>query len=168
MNNAWPQLIAIATQGQGADISHVGSTWVSSLMTIELRTPRPTHLISKIGGEQAFVHSTWTNVTSEEDRNVYGIPLSAYVYIVAYRKDLLAKAGLNSGTAFATPHALEESVKKLEASKLSETSGSCRSCPIHSMILSISPHPGSGVRVVTSWIIAASRSCSIRRPRWRV
>ena len=112
--NAWSQLISIATQGHGADISHVGSTWVSSLMTMNALRPIPTHLVNKIGGEQAFVHSTWTSVVSEEDRHTYGIPLSAYVYIVAYRKDLLEKAGLNGASAFATPHALEETGHRLE------------------------------------------------------
>jgi len=142
-SNAWPQLIAIATQGQGADISHVGSTWVSSLMTMNAVRPLPTQLISKIGGEQAFVHSTWTNVISEEDRNVYGIPLSAYVYIVAYRKDLLAKAGLNGNTAFATPHALEESVKKLAALKAVE----------NAWLMPVVPHPFNDlVHMAASWI----------------
>ncbi len=142
-DNAWQQLIGIATQGQGADISHVGSTWVSSLMTMNAVRPIPTHLISKIGGEQAFVHSTWTNVTSEEDRNVYGIPLSAYVYIVAYRKDLLAKTGLNSGTAFATPLALEESVRKLTALKAVE----------NAWLMPVVPHPFNDlVHIAASWI----------------
>ena len=111
--DAWSHLIGIATQGHGADVSHVGSTWVSSLMTMNALRPIPTHLVNKIGGEQAFVHSTWSSVISEEDRNVYGIPLSAYVYIVAYRKDLLEKARLGGNSAFATPHALEETVQRL-------------------------------------------------------
>jgi len=141
--DAWPQLIAIATQGQGADISHVGSTWVSSLMTMNSVRPVPTHLISKIGGEQAFVHSTWTNVTSEEDRHVYGIPLSAYVYIVAYRKDLLAQAGLNSVTAFATPHTLEASVQKLDTLKAVE----------NTWLMPVVPHPFNDlVHMAASWI----------------
>jgi len=141
--NAWQQLISIATQGHGADISHVGSTWVSSLMTMNAVRPLPNHLISKIGGEQAFVHSTWTNVISEEDRNIYGIPLSAYVYIVAYRKDLLAQAGVNSKTAFATPHALEESVQKLDALKAVE----------NTWLMPIVPHPFNDlVHMAASWI----------------
>jgi len=141
--NAWQQLIGIATQGHGADISHVGSTWVSSLMTMNAVRPLPNHLISKIGGEQAFVHSTWTNVISEEDRNIYGIPLSAYVYIVAYRKDLLAQTGLNSKTAFATPHALEESVQKLDALKAVE----------NTWLMPIVPHPFNDlVHMAASWI----------------
>jgi len=141
--NAWQQLISIATQGHGADISHVGSTWVSSLMTMNAVRPLPNNLISKIGGEQAFVHSTWTNVTSEEDRNVYGIPLSAYVYIVAYRKDLLEQAGLQGRNAFATPQALEDSVQKLEALKAVE----------NTWLMPIVPHPFNDlVHMAASWI----------------
>lgn len=118
--DAWGQLISIATQGQGADISHVGSTWVSSLMTMNAVSTIPRNLIAKVGSDQAFVHSAWSNVTAEEDRNTYGIPLSTYIYIVAYRKDLLAKAGLNSNTAFATPQTFEQSIRKLEALKAVE------------------------------------------------
>lgn len=113
--NAWSQLIGIATQGHGADISHVGSTWVSSLMTMNALRPIPIHLVGKIGGEQAFVHSTWSSVVAEEDRLPYGIPLSAYVYVIAYRRDLLEKAGLSGTSAFATPHALEQTVERIES-----------------------------------------------------
>ena len=142
-NDAWPQLISISTQGQGADISHVGSTWVSSLMIMNALRPIPAHLISKIGGDQAFVHSTWANVVAEEDRQPYGIPLSAYVYIVAYRKDLLQKAELNSSTAFATPQALEESVRRLESLNATEAA----------WLMPIVPHPFHDlVHMAASWI----------------
>jgi multiple sugar transport system substrate-binding protein len=141
--DAWPQLIGIATNGQGADISHVGSTWVSSLMTMNALRAIPSHLINKIGGEQAFVHSTWSNVVAEEDRQVYGIPLSAYVYIVAYRKDLLQQAGLNPVTAFATPATLEESVRKLEALHATE----------NAWLMPVVPHPFNDfVHLAVSWI----------------
>lgn len=141
--NAWQQLISIATQGNGADISHVGSTWVSSLMTMNAVRPLPNQFISKIGGEQAFVHSTWTSVTSEEDRHAYGIPLSAYVYIVAYHKDLLAQAGLNGKTAFATPQALEETVNKLAALNAVK----------NAWLMPVVPHPFNDlVHMAASWI----------------
>jgi multiple sugar transport system substrate-binding protein len=141
--NAWPQLISIATQGQGADISHVGSTWVSSLMTMNSLRAIPNPIVNKIGGEQSFVHSTWTNVVAEDDRLVYGIPLSAYVYIVAYRKDLLQQAGLNPVTAFATPAALEESVRRLEALNATE----------HAWLMPVVPHPFNDfVHMASSWI----------------
>src|SRR5512141_195426 len=141
--NAWPQLISIATNGHGADISHVGSTWVSSLMTMNALRPMPGHLINKIGGEQAFVHSTWTSVVAEEDRHAYGIPLSAYVYIVAYRKDLLEKTGLNGNSAFATPHSLEETIRCLD--ELHEVE--------NTWLMPIVPHPFNDlVHMAASWI----------------
>lgn len=141
--NAWPQLIGIATQGQGADISHVGSTWVSSLITMNSLRPIPSHIINKIGSEQAFVHSTWTSVIGEEDRQVYGIPVSAYVYIVAYRKDLLQRAGLSPVTAFATPAALEESVRCLDQFHAAE----------HTWLMPVVPHPFNDlVHMAASWI----------------
>jgi multiple sugar transport system substrate-binding protein len=141
--NAWPQLISIATQGQGVDISQVGSTWVSSLMTMNALRPIPSHVINKLGGEQAFVHSTWTNVVAEDDRHAYGIPLSSYVYIVAYRKDLLEKANLNGATAFATPQSVQDSVNALEALHATE-------CP---WLMPVVPHPFNDfVHMAASWI----------------
>jgi multiple sugar transport system substrate-binding protein len=142
-SNAWGQLIGIATQGQGADMSHVGSTWVSSLMTMNAVSPIPRNLIAKVGGEQAFVHSSWSNVTAEEDRRTYGIPLSTYIYIVAYRKDLLAKVGLNGNTAFATPQAFEQSVQKLETLQAAE----------NTWLMPIVSNPFSDlVHMAASWI----------------
>ncbi len=147
--NAWPQLIGIATQGQGVDISHVGSTWVSSLMTMNALRPIPTHIINKLGGEQAFVHSTWTNVIAEDDRHTYGIPLSSYVYIVAYRKDLLHQAGLKETTAFATPHALTESVNRLDALHATE----------HAWLMPVVPHPFNDfVHMAASWVWSSGGS----------
>ena len=141
--DAWPQLIGISTQGQGADISHVGSTWVSSLMTMNALRPIPAQLISKVGSDQAFVHSTWSNVVAEEDRQAYGLPFSAYLYIVAYRKDLLKKAELNSSTAFATLHALEESVRRLESLQETEVP----------WLMPVVPHPFNDlVHMAASWI----------------
>ena len=147
--NAWPQLIGIATQGQGVDISHVGSTWVSSLMTMNALRPIPSHIVNKLGGEQAFVHSTWTNVVAEDDRHAYGIPLSSYVYIVAYRKDLLQQAGLNEATAFATPAALTESVTRLEALNACE----------NAWLMPVVPHPFNDfVHIAASWIWSSGGS----------
>jgi ABC-type glycerol-3-phosphate transport system substrate-binding protein len=113
--DAWSHLINISTHGQGADISHVGSTWVSSLVSMNSLRPIPPHLITKIGSEESFVHSAWASVMMEGERVPWAIPLSAYTYAIAYRHDLLSEAGLDGVTAFATPYRLEETVQKLEA-----------------------------------------------------
>jgi len=142
-DDAWPQLIGIATQGQGVDISHVGSTWVSSLITMNALRPIPPYLINKLGGEQAFVHSTWSSVIAEGDRHAYGVPFVAYAYVVAYRKDLLQQTGLNSATAFATPQTLAETVHQLNALKATE----------HSWLMPVVPYPFSDlVHMAASWI----------------
>lgn len=142
-DDAWPQLIGIATQGQGVDISHVGSTWVSSLITMNALRPIPPYLINKMGGEQAFIHSTWSSVVAEGDRHAYGVPFNAYVYVVAYRKDLLEQAQLNSAAAFATPQTLAEAVQRLEALNATE----------YSWLMPVVPHPFSDlVHMAASWI----------------
>lgn len=112
--NAWQQLISISTHGQGADVSHVGSTWVSSLVSMNALRPVPSQVITKIGSEESFVHSAWESAKMEEDRNAWAIPLSMYTYAVAYRRDILAEAGLEGATAFATPFAFEKTIQKLE------------------------------------------------------
>jgi ABC-type glycerol-3-phosphate transport system substrate-binding protein len=113
-SDAWGQLINISTHGQGADISHVGSTWVSSLVSMNALRPIPSHVVTRIGTGDSFIHSTWQSVMMEGDRNAWALPLSAYTYAVVYRRDLLEQAGLEGATAFATPFAFEKTVGKLQ------------------------------------------------------
>jgi ABC-type glycerol-3-phosphate transport system substrate-binding protein len=141
--DAWPQLINISTHGQGADISHVGSTWVSSLVSMNALRAIPSHIITKIGGEESFIHSAWQSVLMEGERTAWAIPLSAYTYAVAYRRDLLAQAGLDGATAFATPLAFEETVRKLEALHGAE----------HAWLMPYIPFPYNDfVHTAASWV----------------
>lgn len=142
-SDAWPKLIDISTHGQGADISHVGSTWVSSLVSMNALRSIPSHVITKIGGEESFVHSTWQSVLMEGERTAWAIPLSAYTYAVVYRRDLLAQAGLDGATAFATPLAFEETVRTLEALH----------CAEHAWLMPYVPYPYNDfVHTAASWI----------------
>jgi ABC-type glycerol-3-phosphate transport system substrate-binding protein len=142
-SNAWQQLINISTHGQGADISHIGSTWVSSLVSMNSLRSIPAHIITKIGDQESFVHSTWQSIIMENDRNAWGIPLSAYTYAIAYRRDWLEQAGLDSTRAFATPLALEETVTKLEV----------LNCAEHAWLMPYVPFPYNDfVHTAVSWI----------------
>ena len=142
-SNAWQQLVDISTHGQGADISQVGSSWVSSLVSLNSLRPIPPHLITKIGGEESFVHSAWESVTVEEDRHSWAIPLSSYTYAIAYRRDLLQKAGLDGATAFATPSAFENTICRLEELK----------CVEHAWLMPYTPSPFNDfVHTAASWI----------------
>ena len=63
--DAWPQLIGIATQGQGVDVSHVGSTWVSSLMTMNALRPIPPHVVQQTGWRRILCPLHMDNVVAE-------------------------------------------------------------------------------------------------------
>lgn len=142
-SDAWGQLINISTHGQGADISHVGSTWVSSLVSMNSLRPIPSHLITKIGSDESFIHSTWASAKMEDDRNAWAIPLSVYTYAVAYRRDLLAQAGLDGATAFATPFAFEQTVQSLEE----------LNCAEHAWLMPYVPFPFNDfVHNAASWV----------------
>ncbi|HEU4746248.1 MAG TPA: extracellular solute-binding protein [Anaerolineales bacterium] len=142
-SDAWQHLINITTHGQGADISHVGSTWVSSLVSMNSLRAIPSHVITKIGSQESFVHSTWESVKMEGDWNAWAIPVSAYTFAVAYRRDLLAQAGLDGATAFATPSAFETSVRKLEE----------LNCAEHAWLMPYVPFPFNDfVHTAASWV----------------
>lgn len=142
-SDAWQHLITISTQGQGADLSHIGSTWVSSLVSMNALRPIPPHIITKIGGEESFVHSAWESVSMENDRYPWSVPLSSYTYAIAYRRDLLAQAGLDGATAFSTPFALEETICKLEELDAVE----------HAWLMPYVPFPFNDfVHTAASWI----------------
>jgi ABC-type glycerol-3-phosphate transport system substrate-binding protein len=142
-SDAWGQLINISTRGEGADISHVGSTWVSSLVSMNALRAIPSHVITKIGSEESFVHSAWESAKMENDHNAWSIPLSAYTYAVAYRRDLLSQAGLDGATAFATPFAFEETVQKLED----------LNCAEHAWLMPYVPFPFNDiVHTAASWV----------------
>ena len=141
--NAWQQLITISTHGQGADVSHVGSTWVSSLVSMNALRAVPSQVITKIGSEESFVHSAWESAKMEEDRNAWAIPLSVYTYAVAYRRDILAEAGLDGATAFATPFAFEKTIQKLED----------LNCAEHAWLMPYVPFPFNDfVHTAASWV----------------
>jgi ABC-type glycerol-3-phosphate transport system substrate-binding protein len=142
-SDAWQRLINISTHGQGADISHIGSTWVSSLVSMNSVRSIPGHIIAKIGNQDSFVHSAWESVLMEDDRNAWGIPLSTYTYAVAYRRDLLEQADLDGTKAFATPFALEETVSRLEG----------LNCAEHAWLMPYIPFPYNDfVHTAASWV----------------
>ncbi len=72
--------------------------------------------IDAMGGIKVFFAPTWQNVTSPERRlEVWGIPFTAFTYIVLYRRDLLQRAGIAEPTAFKSAEAMIETLKRLQA-----------------------------------------------------
>lgn len=110
---AWPELMSYASTGRGADISHIGSTWVSSLMVMNALSPIPTEMIERVGRIKAYLPAAWQSTKVDNSEQVWSVPLSIYTYVIAYRKDMLKTIGLDEHTAFSTPEQISNSVDQL-------------------------------------------------------
>jgi multiple sugar transport system substrate-binding protein len=112
-DNAWHELMLWSLYGQGPDISHIGSTWVSSLMGMNsLRLFEPEE-IRQVGGEYAFLPSCWQSGVWPDKTKVWSLPWQGYTFLLAYRRDLLKKAGIDEKTAFQGIQGLSETIAKL-------------------------------------------------------
>ncbi len=115
---AWAELFTIASNGDGADVSHIGGTWVSSLAKMNaLRAFKPAE-IAGMGTPMPFMEPTWQGTRLFEDERIWSIPWTGWIYVVCYRKDLLEKAGIDSSKAFGTIQALSETLSSLKNSSL--------------------------------------------------
>lgn len=114
-NEAWPKLLDFSINGGGPDISLIGSIWNSSLKALNVLQPISEREIEEMGGKGAFWESVWQNTLAPEDTNAWGIPFTGYTYFVLYRRDLLARAGVDEKEAFSSPGAMIETVQRLKA-----------------------------------------------------
>jgi multiple sugar transport system substrate-binding protein len=112
-DTAWPELVSFALYGKGSDISHIGSTWTSSLVMMNALRPFTGNEIATLGGANAFATPCWRSVTLPNDPTAWAIPWTAFTFIIAYRRDLLAQAEIDETTAFATPAAMLATLQRL-------------------------------------------------------
>lgn len=115
---AWTDLMTIASQGRGPDVSHVGGTWVSSLVSMNALRPFKPAEIQSMGGPEAFMTPTWQSGLVFGSDSVWAIPWTGYIYVICYRKDMLAAVGIDESTAFGTPGALLATLHKLKLTSL--------------------------------------------------
>lgn len=113
---AWGKLLTYALQGQGPDISHVGSTWVSSLVTMNSVREFSPREVETMGGAQIFTTPAWQSATLQDDPRVWSIPWSSFTFLVLYRRDHLKTAKIDDQKAFETPAAILETIRKLRGS----------------------------------------------------
>jgi multiple sugar transport system substrate-binding protein len=113
---AWSTLLVNALHGKGPHVSHVGSTWGTTLGAMEALRPFNQKDLVQIGAPDAFIPLTWQSAMRGGGERIWAIPWTAYTFILVYRRDLLAKAGVDESTAFATPTALQQSLERLQAS----------------------------------------------------
>jgi len=112
---AWAELVKIALYSHGPDVSQLGTTWVSNLMAMNALRPFTTAEITSLGGPAVFLPSTWQTGALAGDKQVWAVPWLADTRVLYYRRDLLAKVGVDEATAFQTPARLAETLERLQA-----------------------------------------------------
>jgi len=116
-NQGWADLFEIGTSGKGADVSHIGSTWISSLVAMNSLRSFSAREQAMMGGAEAFSVPVWRSAIIGDDPQVWAIPWNSYFYMICYRDDLLQEAGIDGRQAFGSIEKLGETIKRLPAVK---------------------------------------------------
>ncbi len=112
---AWQQILSWALQENSPHVSHVGSTWATSLFRMNTLRPFTLGEIRSMGSQIAFLPQAWQSAQSGGAEH-WAMPWGTYTFVLAYRKDLLKKAGIDESTAFVSFEALGNTLKKLRES----------------------------------------------------
>lgn len=117
-STAWADLFTMASQGEGSDVSNIGSTWVSTLANLDALRPFKVDEIAQMGGSQSFVEPSWQSTKLIGDPRVWAVPSLGWAFVIFYRKDLLQSIGLDPETAFQSPQAVQDTILALKNSSL--------------------------------------------------
>jgi len=111
----WTDILTIANQKAGADVSEIGNTWLASLVGMNaLRAFRPNE-ISRLGGVDSFLPAAWRANSVYGQDEIYAIPWHTTVRIIAYRRDIFAQLGISEVGAFATADAMINTLASLQS-----------------------------------------------------
>jgi len=111
--NPWEDVSHTMTYQNGAEITEVGSSWVESIVATNSLRPFSPAEFRSFGGPDAFLIPPWKSRKEDAEQTVYSIPYRADVRLVYYRRDLLAQAGVDEGTAFTTPQNVLKTLESL-------------------------------------------------------
>lgn len=110
---AWQDLVKVAIYRDGADVSQIGNTWVSSLIGMNALLPFKPQQIRRMGGAEVFLPELWSTASPVGDTDIWSIPWLAYARLIYYRKDWLEKVGLDGRQAFSNAQKFNQTLKKL-------------------------------------------------------
>jgi multiple sugar transport system substrate-binding protein len=109
----------IQTGIQGGDapcITQLGTTWVPGFSAMGGLRPFTADEVAAVGGQSNFVPASWATSGLSGTSDVTAMPWFADVRALAYRKDLLAKAGLTPSEAFKDWTSFESTLTKIKQS----------------------------------------------------
>ena len=119
-NVAWQELVKVALYKTGADVSGIGTTWISSFVGMNGLRPFSPAEIASLGGESAYFPSTWQATRVISDSRIWSIPFALDVRVIFYWRDMLDRAGIDESQAFQTVEQIGETCHRLQASGVTE------------------------------------------------
>ncbi|MCB9136349.1 MAG: extracellular solute-binding protein [Anaerolineales bacterium] len=137
---AWPQILSWALHENSPHVSHVGSTWATSLFRMNALRPFSAAEMRAMGSHIAFLPQAWQSAQSG-GAETWAIPWGTYTFILGYRKDLLKKAGVDEQTAFTDFAALVQTLQKLREAGIQNP-----------WLVPISPDHLDTLHYVASWV----------------
>jgi multiple sugar transport system substrate-binding protein len=114
--NAWNELVRIALDRVGPNVSQIGTTWVGNFAAMDVLRPFTFKEIESLGGPSAFLSSSWETVVFADQPQIWAIPWLAGGRVIYYWRDLLEQAGIDEATAFQTIGQVDETFRRLSAS----------------------------------------------------
>ena len=117
--NGWNKLVEIALNHSGADVSEVGTTWLSDFTKMNAFSILNRRDLSTLGGSEQFIEASWKSCLVASSRgvlNAWAAPWSADTRCIFYRRDWLEKAGIDEATAFDSLEHFEATIARLKES----------------------------------------------------
>jgi multiple sugar transport system substrate-binding protein len=112
---AWQQILSWTLQENSPHISQVGATWGASLFKLNALRPFTLTEVRSMGSQIAFLPQAWQSA-QPGGTETWAMPWNTYTFLLAYRKDLLNKAGIDEQNAFSTFDDLAQTLMKLRES----------------------------------------------------
>ncbi|HET7080521.1 MAG TPA: extracellular solute-binding protein [Chloroflexia bacterium] len=115
----WNTLFQSALQGRGSDVSEIGSTWLGDLAGMNALQPFSAEAVAELGGAEAFMPVAWRSCHMAGQPQTWAIPWLVGARLLFYRRDLLARHGIDPQTAFSTADRLDRTLGQLQAAGVS-------------------------------------------------
>jgi multiple sugar transport system substrate-binding protein len=114
--NAWNELVRVALDRVGPNVSQIGTTWVGNFAAMDVLRPFTMKELEAFGGPSAFLASSWETVLFTDQPQIWAIPWLADLRVIYYWRDLLEQAGVDEQTAFQSADHVAETFSRLRAS----------------------------------------------------
>ncbi len=114
-DSAWSNLIKVALYSDGPDISEIGTTWLGDLVAMNALYAFNERDVESLGRGSAFLPSVWQSTRLAGQPEVWAIPWVAGARLLFFRRELLARAGIDERTAFQNAEQLDRTLNALQA-----------------------------------------------------